>query len=167
MGSLTVRCKSTPVLPCRMGQGLGQVARVSDKIYHVPNSDTMSSGSLTRAVTAQVLGRYHLQFHLGARRRAVASKLKSRWTPLARLPNLSYDTGMSRFFLLGPYLETKQGRSIASLYPHPPKQAQHKHALCSHAKVTPAQSTDKLLTFPQAWVASSRTDCLAASFEHY
>ena len=51
-----------------MGQGLGQVTRVADKIYHVPNSDTvsMSSGSLARAVTAQVLGQYHLQFHLGA-----------------------------------------------------------------------------------------------------
>lgn len=49
-----------------MGQGLGKVTRVSDKIYHVPNSDTVFSGSLARAVTAQVLGRYHLQFHRGA-----------------------------------------------------------------------------------------------------
>lgn len=49
-----------------MGQGLGQITRVSDKIYHMPNSDTVSSGSLARAVTAQVLGRYHLQFHIGA-----------------------------------------------------------------------------------------------------
>lgn len=126
-------------MQCHLGQG--QVTRVSDKIYHVPSPDIMSSGSSARTVTCTGARQYHLQLYLGA----VASKLKSRWTPLAMLPNLSGDTGISRFFLLDPYLETKQecitARHPVGAPPPLPQRAQHAHALCSHA--------NKLLTFQQ------------------
>lgn len=83
---------------------------------------------------AQVLGQYHLQLYLGA----VASKLKSRWMPLAMLPNLSGDTGISRFFLLDPYLETKQEHIIAR---HPGAAAPSPDELSMNMRFVPTQTS--------------------------
>lgn len=166
MGSLTVRYKSTPVLPCYMGQGLGQVTRVSDKIYQVPNSrlclvvtwpEPRCAGAGPEPPAVSSRGPDAGQWLL-------SSSPDGRLWPGSQIFPVTQESHDSSFWV--PIWKPNKNTSLpASLLPA--AQAQPEHALCSHAKVTPAQSTDKLLTFPQAWVAASRTDCLAASFEHY